>query len=593
MLTKKTISADLCVVGGGIAGCFTAISASRRGLKVVLMHERPVLGGNASSEIRMWICGAQGEDQRETGLMEEFALKSLYYNPTKNAYISDSILLNMVEEEKNITLLLNCTCMDAKIEKGEYDYNRDIRIKRVRGYQMTTQTFIDVKAKFYADCSGDSILAKLSGALFNIGREGKEVYGENTFVTKGDNMTMGNSLLIQARETSKEVPFVKLPWAKRLTEKDFANRNPDLYKADENFWYLELGGDKDTIKDSEKIAKDLRGLALGTWAHLKTNKKYNAQNFDLDFLGYLPGKRESRRYVGEYVLTGNDVSKGVKFNDTIAYGGWPMDDHYPGGFFHKGMPNAYQTTTVPYSIPYRILYSKNVDNLYFAGRNVSTSHLALSTVRVMATCGVMGEAVGTACALAVKNGLSPHGVYENKLSELQQDLLNGDCFLPHIDRQVSKACKDAKLVGASEIINNGKDRNNVIYGEVDNGVEVTNGESVIYQINGQSVKNIHVVFDSNLNRDTINGNWIEKTHLTRCNTLLDSPIMNMPKTLVKDFELKIEYADGEVEVVSVTENKRRYYNFAVTDGAVKSILLTPKSNYGDSEKTRIISFDFN
>ena len=202
MLDKKYIESDLCVVGGGMAGLTAAISAAREGLSVVLMHERPVLGGNASSEIRMWVCGARGENNRETGILEEIMLENLYRNPTKSYAIWDTVLYDFVRREKNITLLLNCTCMDADVEHGEFSDGRDTRIKSVTGYQMTTQTFFTVSAKFFSDCSGDSILAPLTGAEFRYGREGSEEFGEDASSLRPDAMTMGMSCLIYGRETA-------------------------------------------------------------------------------------------------------------------------------------------------------------------------------------------------------------------------------------------------------------------------------------------------------------------------------------------------------------------------------------------------------
>ena len=168
MLERRKVNADLCVVGGGMAGIAAAIAAAREGIKVALVHERPVLGGNASSEIRMWICGAQGQNNRETGILEEILLENLYRNPTKNYYLWDTLLYDFVRREKNIELLLNTTCNDAECESGDFGDGRNVRIKKISAYQLTTQRFIDVEAKFYADCSGDSILAPLTGAEFRI-----------------------------------------------------------------------------------------------------------------------------------------------------------------------------------------------------------------------------------------------------------------------------------------------------------------------------------------------------------------------------------------------------------------------------------------
>lgn len=592
MLLKYETTTELCVIGGGLSGVCTALACARNGGKVVLMQERPVLGGNASSEIRMWICGSQGANMRETGIIEEIMLKNAYFNPTKNPYIFDSILLSMVEKEENITLFLNCTCIDAQTEKGSFKFGRSERIKNVTGYQMTTQKLITVNAKYFADCSGDSILSCFCNAKYMIGRESKYVFDEKTSLEKSDDMTMGNSCLIQLQETTSKIPSVRYDWVNELDDTCFEHRVPDLKNEYENFWYLELGGDKDTIKDSEVIAKDLRDLALGTYQYLKNNSKYNADNFDLEFLGFLPGKRESKRYVGEYVLTQQDVGKGVKFIDTVAYGGWPMDDHFPGGFYHKGVPNVYFDTAKPYPIPYRITYSKNVDNLFFAGRNVSVTHLALSTTRVMATCGVMGQAVGTAVSLAIKYDLSPHEIFLEKILELQQILLKDDCFLPYIIRNRSSNC-GKYLRNGDESLFNGIDRMNQIY-DYKGYYKAKNGQTISYQFEkAENIDNIHIVFDSDLDRATLNGCESEKVHATRCNRLLTSPLLIMPKTLVKDFEIKIEYEQKErkSEMIKVQDNKLRHYNFRPC-GMVKMISLTPLSNYGNSETTNIISFDF-
>ena len=178
MLNTIHLTCDLCVVGGGISGMAAAISAAREGLKVILMHERPMLGGNASSEIRMWICGAHGKDNRETGILEEIALENMYRNPTKSYAIWDTVLYDFVRREKNVQLLLNCTCMDATYETGTFPHGRDRRITSVTGYQMTTQRFIQVEAKFFCDSSGDSILAPLTGAECRIGREAASEFNE-------------------------------------------------------------------------------------------------------------------------------------------------------------------------------------------------------------------------------------------------------------------------------------------------------------------------------------------------------------------------------------------------------------------------------
>ena len=181
----------------------------------------------------------------------------------------------------------------------------------------------------------------------------------------------------------------------------------------ENFWYIELGGEGDAIRDAEAVRDELLRVAYGVWDYVKNapeNREKNA-NWRLDFLGILPGKRESRRYVGDHILTQNEVRAGGAFADIVAYGGWTMDDHDPAGFASKGAPNIFHPAPSPFGIPYRCLYSRNVENLFFAGRNISVTHTAMSASRVMATCALLGQAVGTAAAVAIQRGTTPRGVY--------------------------------------------------------------------------------------------------------------------------------------------------------------------------------------
>lgn len=593
MLNKKYIDCDLCIVGGGMSGLCAAISAAREGIKVVLMHERPVLGGNASSEIRMWICGALGRDNRETGILEEIALENLYRNPTKSYAVWDTVLYDFVRREENITLLLNCTCMEADVEKGEFAHNRNTKIKSVTGYQMTTQCFYEVSAKYFCDSSGDSILAPLCGAEFRIGRESGSEFGEDTDRDTADNMTMGMSCLLQGRETLNDIKYIAPKWSTPLSEKDFENRDPDLYKDAENFWYLELGGNRNTIEDTEILRDELVALATGTWDYIKNSGKFNSEKWELDFLGFLPGKRESRRMCGEYMITQRDVSDGTVFEDEIAYGGWPLDDHFPGGFYHRGTPNTYYSTPAPYSLPYRALYSKNVENLFFAGRNISMTHTAMSSVRVMATCALLGEAVGKAAAIATEKNITPHGVYLEHTELLKERLLNEDCFLPSKIRAISSVCKNSALNIRNNVIRNGLDRVHRIYNnDGNNSYIATAGEEIIYSFDATDISSIHIVFDSDLNRDTLPGSDCERMHSTRANNRLDSPQMCMPKTLCREFSLVGELTGKKTELLHIMDNRKRAYHLNVNEKFDKLILI-PLGGWGDDDKIPVISFDFN
>ena len=599
MLERQILTAELCVIGGGMAGICAAVAAAREGISTVLMQERPVLGGNASSEVRMWVCGASGENNRETGIIEEISLENLRVNPTKNYYIWDTVLYGTVMREKNITLLLNCTCMDAKTEKGSFAHGREGRIISVTGYQMTTQRFIEIRAKYYADCSGDSVLAPLTGANYRTGRESKDEFKEPTYVEKADGLHMGMSCLIQGRETEKSIKFTPPEWATRLKKEDFLHRGPDIYSPWENFWYLELGGDRDAIGETENVGKELRSLSLGAWDYVKNSGNFNADNWELEFLGFLPAKRESRRMTGEYIITANDLLSGREFEDTVAYGGWPIDDHYPDGFYHKGHPNTNILPDRPYCVPYRALYSQNVENLFFAGRNISMTHMAMSSIRVMATCALLGQAVGTAAALAAKYGSDPHGIYLWHMEELQDILMDRDCYLPGKARRVGELCKATavtvgdKVIANGDCLKDGRDRPSVHYGTRDCGVMLENGKAVQYLFEKPSrVNSLHLTFDSDLDRRTLPGDLCERMHSMRSGVLLDSPQMHLPLTLAKAFRLEIDTNEGTRVLLDVCENAKRSYSVSINTDGVTAVRLIPLSNYGATPETKVFSFDF-
>ncbi len=584
-------TADFCVVGGGLAGMCAAIAAARGGSKVVLIQDRPVLGGNASSEIRMWVCGARGANNRETGLIEEIELTSLWRNPDKLYPIWDGILYEKVRFEKNITLLLNCSVCDAEMEGDQ--------IRSVTGWQTTTQQWHTVRAASFADCSGDSVLAPLTGAAYRIGREAASEYGEDTDLKTADKQTMGMSCLIQMRKTNRPTQFIPPEWATSLSQEYLQTRGPVMEKTGENYWYLELGGNRDSIHDTEEVRDELLALAYGMVDYIKNSGKFpDADFWELDWMGFLPGKRESRRMMGPYVLTQLDISAQTVFPDTVAYGGWPMDNHHPDGFYHIGPPTAYGNTPSPYCIPYRSLYSANVGNLFFAGRNISATHLAMSSSRVMATCAVLGQAVGTAANIAREFGLSPQGVYEEKIQLLQQRLMENGCFLPHFRREIGEVCRKAALTFEGEAplngenLRNGIDRNNVTYGEEEQRVTLTPGKGVTYTFEQPAcLKNLHLQFDTDLNRETLPGDRCERIHSMRANRTSESPTMHLPTTLVKGYSVTAVTEGGEKRLIAETNrNLLGCINLPMPNEPLKSVTFTPTETWG-GEELKIFSFD--
>ncbi|MCA1808657.1 MAG: FAD-dependent oxidoreductase, partial [Lentisphaerae bacterium] len=380
---------DFCVVGGGMAGLTAALAAARSGCRTALIHDRPVLGGNASSEIRMWICGAHGENNHETGIIEEILLENAYRNSYPNYSIWDSILYEKARFQNNLVLLLN-TYVDA-VE------TRDGRILSLSGNQMTTETRMTVKAALFADCTGDGLPGALAGAEFRMGREGRDEFGESIAPAQADQRTMGLSCLIQARETDRPQKFIPPPWAYRYNNEDNLPQREHTLISTQNFWWMEVGGMHDVIHDQEELRDELLKIAFGVWDHIKNRGDHGADHWVLDWVGFLPGKRESRRFVGDHILSQKDVeAEGRNFPDIVAYGGWTMDDHFPEGFYKKEAGTTFHPAPSPYGIPYRSLYSRNIENLFMAGRNISATHSALSSTRVMATCATLGQAVGTA-----------------------------------------------------------------------------------------------------------------------------------------------------------------------------------------------------
>ncbi len=440
-------SVDLCVVGGGMAGVCAALAAARHGARVVLMQDRPMLGGNASSEIGVHIIGADRVGHvpytRETGILEELRLDNCVRNPQASLSMWDLTVHDVVRRTPGITLLLNCSCLDATLDST--------RIASVTGWQLSTQTWHVVQARIFADCSGDGILAPLSGAAWRMGREAADEFGESIAPPIADARTMGMSHIFYTRQHDREMPFQPFSWARKI-----ANCGALPWGAGNHAWWAvspwwcELGGEYHGIHDSELLREKLFDLQMGLWDHIKNGCVHSekAKNWAIEQLSFVPGRRESRRYVGEHVLTQRDIQSGGRFTDAVCHGGWNLDDHHPGGVDsfakYNAPPTIHHPAPSPFGIPYRALYSKNVENLMFAGRVASCTHVAMSGTRVMGTCSVMGQALGTAAALACRHGLMPHGVLD-RIGELQQLLLADDLFIPGVAQDVGELTRSARL----------------------------------------------------------------------------------------------------------------------------------------------------
>jgi len=572
-LQTESLSTDVCVVGGGMAGLCAAIAAARRGARTILIHDRPVLGGNASSEIRMWICGAHGANRKETGILEEIQLENLRRNPSASFAIWDSVLYEKAFFQPNLTTLLNTTCLDAEVE--------DDRILAVHAWQLTSQLRYTIEARTFIDCSGDSILAPLSGALVRRGREAREEFDESIAPRRADLKTMGNSLLLQLRETDAPQPYIPPTWATRFDDSSqLPSRLGNGFGA--NFWWLELGGLQDTIAEAEPIRDDLLRTAHGVWDFMKNrwNEREKMAHWALDFLGSLPGKRENRRYEGDHLLTQHDVEAGGAFDDLIAYGGWSMDDHHPAGLCYPGAATLFHPAPSPYGIPYRCLYSKNVKNLLCAGRNISTTHAALSSTRVMATCALLGQAAGTAAALCLRTGVEPAGLYPTRIAELQQWLMEDDCWLHGFRRGIDRLGQEASLSGAGSLLAallNGHDRP---IGEEMNGCDLPLNEPVRFEWERPvRVGALRFVADSHLaDHKRMPCVWKKEGYRWQ-----------PPSTLLRRFRVEAVLAGGGRETIAKVEENAQRLGEVALEREVRALDFIPEATW-DAGATHVRLF---
>ncbi|RTE53080.1 FAD-dependent oxidoreductase [Arenibacter aquaticus] len=402
-ITKKF---DLVVVGGGIAGCAASIAAAEQGLNVALIHDRPVLGGNASSEIRVHTLGIYGHFER--------ILKKLdtehYPNGSPEAYKDQEKRDNNVKSYKNISLFLNWRAYDAKAIENRINY--------VDARQTASGERIRFEAPLFIDSTGDGWIGYWAGAEFTYGRESVDKYGEHWeehgelwSPKQPDNAVMGSSVLWRSYEAEGNENFPEVPWAMPVA-RDYAKVKGE--------WQWEFSrNDLNQIDDAEEIRDHMLRAIYGSFANAK--KQAENANRKLEWVSYLVGKRESRRLVGDYIFTLNDAKSGEKFHDAVVMETREVDVHYQTVLEDEKNPDfiseALFYKTPKYYIPYRSLYSKNISNLFMAGRNFSTSHVGLGGPRVMRTTGQMGAAVGFAASLCKKYEVDPRDIYTGYLDE--------------------------------------------------------------------------------------------------------------------------------------------------------------------------------
>ncbi|MBN8218003.1 MAG: FAD-dependent oxidoreductase [Spirochaetes bacterium] len=425
----KELAFDVVVIGGGIAGVCAAVSSARHGARTALVQDRPVLGGNASSEIRVCVAGAWSRaggkkvEERETGIVEELLLENRFDNPQDSYHVWDHLLYDFAVREKNLDLFMNTQAVDAVMD-GE-------RIAAAVCWQASTETRLILGAAQFIDCSGDGLLAAAAGAPYRTGREAASEFDESYAPPVADGWQMGASLLLSTRDLGRPTPYRAPSFAVKVDKALLKRRG--LGPLAEGFWWVELGSDADIIADQEENRHKLMGYVHGLWDYIKNSGEFpQAANLALDWVGSVPGKRESRRFIGDYILSQKDLVERRHFEDTVAFGGWSLDEHCPGGLLSPDLPPSFfhQHFDRAYEIPFRCLRARTISNLLFAGRNISQTHIALSSTRVIGTCASMGQAAGTAAALCAARGVGPRELGERHLGELQEALLLNDAYLP-------------------------------------------------------------------------------------------------------------------------------------------------------------------
>jgi hypothetical protein len=418
------IQSEFVVIGGGTAGVCAAITAARKGTKTILIQDRPVLGGNASSEVRLWILGAtshMGNNNRwarEGGVMDEILVENLYRNKEGNAVIFDTVLLEKVMNEKNITLLLNTAVYDVT-------KSSENSIESVKAFNPQNSTEYIVKAPLFCDASGDGIVAFKAGASFRMGAETQEEFGEKFAPDKGYGELLGHSMYFYSKNTDKPVKYVAPEYA--LKDITAIPRYKAIGKDDKGcrFWWFEYGGRGDTIHETEEIKYELWKVIYGVWDYIKNSGNFeDVDNMTLEWVGTVPGKRESRRFEGLYMMKQQDVIGQSKFDDAIAHGGWAIDLHPADGIYSELSGCTQWHSKGVYDIPYRSFVSKDIDNLFLAGRIISATHVAFGSTRVMATTGLCAQALGMAASICIENNIKPADILENGLIKKLQDELN-------------------------------------------------------------------------------------------------------------------------------------------------------------------------
>ncbi|OHX65969.1 FAD-dependent oxidoreductase [Flammeovirga pacifica] len=574
---EKTVTYDVVVVGAGIAGICAAVSSARMGAKTLLVNDRPVLGGNASSEIRVTLNGVKGlkrknRTERETGIVEELLIENWHYNPQESYPVWDHVVYDFVTREENLDVMLNTQAIDAQTKKD--------KITDILCWQSTTETYYTIKADVFCDCSGDGLMAAQAGAEYRTGREGKAEFDESFAPDKADGWQMGATVMMITKDMGKPVkynaPKFTIPYeADKMHDRGIKN-----FK--EGYWWVELGSEFDIIEDFEENRHKLLGYMHGVWDYVKNSGKFpEAENIALDWVGSFPGRRESRRFMGDHILSQKDMQDNIQFEDAVAYGGWSFDEHCPGGIESPNEPPSYFHARFKevYQVPFRSLYSKNISNLMFAGRNVSVTHVALSSTRIMATCGLMGQAIGTAAQICVDKKWTPRELANKNINLLQEQLLRDDVYIPRraaqdendLAKKASKITVSSTASGDAQYLVDGtsRDIDNKIHHWESNGLDA----EVIFEWDiPVALSKIELKGNTNLHRNLMMHKNPAKNK---------DQINDIPPELIKNFDAQIRVNGKWQSVAKVEDNISRLIKLDFEQKKTTGMRLKLKNTWGE------------
>jgi hypothetical protein len=422
------------------------------------------------------------------------------------------------------------------------------------------------------------------------GREARAEFGESLAPETTENRTLGSSILFTSRLYHNPMPFTAPSWARKITKEQLKHR--PITSWEYGYWWIEWGGDHEVIADNERIRFELLSIVMGVWDYIKNSGDFpDSKHWAMDWVGMMPGKRGSRRLVGDYLLKQQDLMKST-FPDSVAIGGWSMDGHPPEGFDRSDLPpNTVLAPPEVYDIPLRSLYSRNIRNLMMAGRNISASYVAFTSARVMATCAVIGQAVGTAAAQCVESRISPRDLARDAghTAKLRQALLRDDQTIKSLTNQDPlDLARNAKVTASAEagpataaLLLDGHVRD-IPDKKGDPAVvhhwaaPVTTGRPAWIELKWdrpQRVREVQLTFDSGFKRQlTLSAQESQNVNLLRA---------AQPET-VKDYTVVGRTADGAERVLATVKgNFQRLNRHRFEAGEFQSVRVEVQATNGD------------